>query len=68
LGVKHASIVRAKRSTLFGGTMPNQRKTETPDERKQRLVQQMQDKKAVAMADDAAVDRMIRQNVERYGP
>ena len=48
--------------------MRTQRKTETPEERKDRLLREVQTKKADAIADEAAVDRMIRQNIAQFGP
>jgi len=48
--------------------MRTQRKTETPEERKDRLFREVQTKKADAIADEAAVDRMIRQNIAQFGP
>ena len=48
--------------------MRMQRKTETPAERNQRLLREAQVKKDEAAAEEAAVDRMIRRNIEEYGP
>lgn len=50
------------------GVVRKQRALETPEEREQRLLKDAQAKKDEAAADEAAVDRMIRQNIERYGP
>ncbi len=50
------------------GVVRKQRALESPEERKQRLLKEAQAKKDEAAADEAAVDRMIRQNIERYGP
>ena len=58
----------AKRSKGLEDMMRTQRKTETPEERKERLLQEVQTKKADAIADEAAVDRMIRQNIAQFGP
>jgi len=66
--VNDASIVSAKRSTSVEDMMRTQRKTETPEERKDRLFREVQTKKADAIADEAAVDRMIRQNIAQFGP
>jgi len=66
--VNDASIVSAKRSTSVEDMMRTQRKTETPEERKDRLLREVQTKKADAIADEAAVDRMIRQNIAQFGP
>ena len=41
---------------------------ETPEERKHRLLREAQVKRDEVVAEDAAVDRMIRQNIEQYGP
>jgi hypothetical protein len=60
--------VSAKRSKGLEDMMRTQRKTETPEERKERLLQEVQTKKADAIADEAAVDRMIRQNIAQFGP
>ena len=48
--------------------MRKERLLETPEERKQRLLREAQAKRDEVAADDAAVDRMIRQNIEQYGP
>lgn len=48
--------------------MRTQRHVETPEERKQRLLREIQMKKDRAATDEAAVDRMIRQNIAQYGP
>lgn len=48
--------------------MRTQRKIETPEERKERLLQEVQAKRADVLADEAAVDRMIRQNIAQFGP
>jgi hypothetical protein len=50
------------------GVVRKQRALESPEERKQRLLKEAQAKKDEAAADEAAVDRRIRQNIERYGP
>jgi len=44
------------------------RRVETPEERKQRLMTEADFKRNEAAADEAAVDRMIRRNIEQYGP
>lgn len=48
--------------------MRHQRKTETPEERNLRLVREAQMKKDEAAANEAAIDRLIRQNIAQYGP
>jgi hypothetical protein len=48
--------------------MRHQRKTETPEERSQRLVREAQMKKDEAAANEAAIDRLIRQNIAQFGP
>ena len=45
-----------------------QRKVETPAERDERMTRQAQMKRDEAAAEEAAVDRMIRRNIEQYGP
>jgi hypothetical protein len=60
--------VLAKRSTDVEDMMRTQRKIETPEERKERLLQEVQAKRADVLADEAAVDRMIRQNIAQFGP
>lgn len=45
-----------------------QRNAETSEARKQKLLLQTEMKKEQAAADEAAVDRMIRQNIAQYGP
>lgn len=45
-----------------------QRKLEPSEERAERLRQESQMKKDAAKANDAAIDRMIRRNIEQYGP
>jgi hypothetical protein len=44
------------------------RAVETAEEREQRLLRETQMKRDAAAANDAAVDRMIRQNLAQYGP
>lgn len=48
--------------------MRMQRKVETPAERDERMIRQAQMKRDEAAAEEAAVDRMIRRNIEQYGP
>ena len=44
------------------------REAETSEQREQRLTRESQMKRDAAEANDAAVDRMIRQNLAQYGP
>jgi hypothetical protein len=44
------------------------RKLESVDERSERLLQEARMKKNAALAEDAAVDRMIRLNIQQFGP
>lgn len=48
--------------------MRHQRKTETCEEHSRRLVQEAQLRRAGAAANEAAVDRMIRENIAQHGP
>lgn len=48
--------------------MQKHRRLETSEERAQRLLVEAQMKKDGAEANDAAIDRMIRRNIEQYGP
>jgi hypothetical protein len=48
--------------------MRKQRKLETSEERHDRLVRETQMKKDGAAADEISVDRMIRRNIEQFGP
>lgn len=48
--------------------MRSQRKVETPEERNTRLSRETQMKKDEATANEAAVDRLIRQNIAQFGP
>jgi hypothetical protein len=41
---------------------------ETDEVRNERLVRDTQLKKAEAAANEAAIDRMIRRNIEQFGP
>ena len=45
-----------------------QRKLETAEERSERLTLEVQQKQRAQAEDDAAVDRMIKDNIARYGP
>jgi hypothetical protein len=47
--------------------MRKPRKLEAPEERRQRLMQEAQVKSDKLAADDVAVDRMIRRNIEQHG-
>jgi hypothetical protein len=44
------------------------REAETSEQRERRLTREIQMKRDTAEANDAAVDRMIRQNLAQYGP
>ena len=44
------------------------RKVSNPAERNERLVREAQTKKDGAAADEIAVDRMVRRNIEQFGP
>jgi hypothetical protein len=63
-----ASISPAERFLTGEVTMRHQRKTETPEERSLRLVREAQMKKDEAAANEAAIDRLIRQNIAQFGP
>lgn len=47
--------------------MRKQRTVESPADRQQRLIREAQLKRDEIAAGDAAVDRMIRRNIEQYG-
>jgi hypothetical protein len=47
--------------------MRKQRRLEAPQERSDRLISEAQAKRSQMEAADAAVDRMIRRNIEQYG-
>jgi hypothetical protein len=51
-----------------GKGMRGQRKIEIPEERRERLTREAQMKKDDAAAEEAAVDRMIRLNIQQFGP
>lgn len=48
--------------------MSKLRKLETSEERNQRVKREAQMKTERAATDEAAIDRMIRLNIEQYGP
>jgi hypothetical protein len=48
--------------------MQRYRKLENQEERNQRLVRDAQVKRDEVAANEAAIDRMIRRNIEQYGP
>ena len=58
----------AERSTGMDTANQKQRRLETPGERDQRSAREAQIKRAEATANEAAIDRMIRRNIEQYGP
>ena len=47
--------------------MRKQQKSEVPEEIKQRLMREAQVKREEIAADDLAIDRMIRRNIEQFG-
>jgi hypothetical protein len=63
-----ATIVAAKRSMDMDKAMRKRRRQETPEEREQRLLREAQLKRAEATANEVAIDRMVRANIEQYGP
>jgi len=48
--------------------MQRYRRIESHEERNQRLVRDAEAKKDEAAANEAAIDRMIRRNIEQFGP
>jgi hypothetical protein len=48
--------------------MQKQRRLETAEDRDRRLVRDAQLKRSEEAANEAAVDRMIRRNIEQHGP
>lgn len=48
--------------------MRKRRMMETPEDRNERFIREAQAKRDEVAADEAAVDRMIRRNIEQYGP
>jgi len=48
--------------------MQRHRRLETPELRNERTVRDAQLKKDEAAANEAAIDRMIRRNIEQFGP
>ncbi|HEX3421796.1 MAG TPA: hypothetical protein VHS33_00130 [Sphingomicrobium sp.] len=63
-----ATIPVEKRSTGVEDLMQRNRRLESPDERSQRLDREAQNKRDESVANEAAIDRMIRRNIEQYGP
>jgi hypothetical protein len=49
-------------------TTRKQRKLETAQEREQRITREARLRKAQAVAEEAAIDRMIRSNIRQFGP
>ena len=47
--------------------MRKQRQLEPPEETKQRLIREARAKREEIAADDLAIDRMIRRNIEQFG-
>ena len=58
----------AERSTGMDTANQTHRRLETPEERDRRSAREAQIKKAEGTANDAAIDRMIRRNIEQFGP
>ena len=48
--------------------MPRQRMLETPEDRQQRRLREARTKSDDAAAEEVAIDRMIKRNIEQYGP
>jgi len=48
--------------------MRKSRKLESGEERSARQLREIQMKRNSAAANEAAIDRMIRQNIEQFGP
>ena len=48
--------------------MQRHRTLENPEDRNLRLVREAQTKRDEAAANEAAIDRMIRRNLEQFGP
>lgn len=55
-------------AAIVEALMRKQRKIETSEERDHRLWGEVQMKKDEAVANEAAVDRLIRQNIAQFGP
>jgi hypothetical protein len=53
---------------IGGKKMQRQRRLETPEDRDQRIERDAQMKKDETAANEAAIDRMIRRNIEQHGP
>lgn len=53
---------------MSGGAQMRGRKAETLEERDERLVRDAKMKRELAAAEEAAIDRMIRRNIEQFGP
>lgn len=47
--------------------MRKMRATESEDERSERLIKEVQERREEVIAEDALVDRMIKRNIELYG-
>jgi hypothetical protein len=48
--------------------MQRYRRLETSEERNQRVIRDAQMKRDEAAANEDAIDRMIKRNIEQYGP
>jgi hypothetical protein len=58
----------AKRSSQLEALMQKHRRLETSEERNERIARDTLAKRAEAVANEAAIDRMIRRNIEQFGP
>lgn len=63
-----AANVTAARSTSMETVMRRQRKAESAEERKERQAREARNKLEERAEADAAIDEMIRRNIELYGP
>jgi hypothetical protein len=55
-------------SDAVEAAMRQRRQSESPEERNERLNREAQMKISEAAANEAAIDRMIRRNIKKYGP
>jgi hypothetical protein len=63
-----ATILAAKRCPPLEVIMHKQRSVETPEDRDERRTRDAEMKRDEAAANDVAIDRMIKRNIEQYGP
>jgi len=66
--VTEAAFPHLERSAVVEVAMRKLRQVETQEERELRLLRESQMKRDAAADNEAAVDRMIRQNIAQYGP